>query len=94
MPCFGADMGGRYAFNSAFSATLQLNAQLRLRDKGSNAEPEDSGGRFVHLSPGLIYAFTPDTQVYAFAQFPVYAHVNGVQLTASRNFAVGLSQRF
>lgn len=90
----GVDLGWRYVFNQAFSATLQLNAQLRGRDKGSNAEPEDSGNRFVHVSPGIVYAFSPNTQLYAFAQVPVYAHVNGVQLTASRNVAVGLSQRF
>lgn len=90
----GVDLGWRYAFNNAFSATLQLNAQIRARDKGSNAEPEDSGSRFVHLSPGIVYALGGDTQLYAFAQLPAYAHVNGVQLTASRNFAVGLSQRF
>ena len=90
----GVDLGWRYAFNNAFSATLQLNAQIRARDKGSNAEPEDSGSRSVRVSPGLVYAFSPDTQVYAFAQLPVYTHVNGVQLTASRNFAAGLSQRF
>lgn len=88
------DLGWRYAFNNTFSTTLQLNAQIRGRDKGSNAEPEDSGSRFVRLSPGVTYAFSRDTQLYAFAQLPVYAHVNGVQLTASRNFAVGLSQRF
>lgn len=90
----GVDLGWRYAFNNAFSATLQLNAQVRGRDKGSNAEPEDSGSRFVHASPGIVYALSRDTQLYAFAQVPVYAHVNGVQLTASRNVAVGLSQRF
>lgn len=88
------DLGWRYAFNNTLSTTLQLNAQVRRRDKGSNAEPEDSGSRFVHLSPGVTYALSRATQLYAFVQLPVYAHVNGVQLTASRNFAVGLSQRF
>lgn len=90
----GIDLGWRYALNHALSTSLQLNVQVRGRDKGSNAEPEDSGGRFVNASPGIVYALSPDTQVYAFVQLPIYAHVNGVQLTASRNFAVGLSRRF
>lgn len=90
----GVDLGYRFAFNDRFSTTLQLNAQLRGRDKGSNAKPEDSGSRFLHLSPGIVYALSPDVQVYAFAQFPLYAHVNGVQLTASKNMAMGLSWRF
>lgn len=91
---FGVDLGYRFASNDQFSATLQLNAQIRGRDEGSNAEPEDSGSRFLHLSPGIVYAVSHDVQIYAFAQFPVYAHVNGVQLTASRNMAMGLSWRF
>lgn len=91
---WSADIGYRFSFNERVSATLQLNAQLRERDEGSNAEPEDTGSRFLHLSPGLVYAFSPGVQVYAFAQFPLYAHVNGVQLTASRNMAMGLSWRF
>lgn len=90
----GVDLGYRFAFNDRFSTTLQLNAQLRGRDEGSNAEPEDSGSRFLYLSPGIVYALSPGVQIYAFAQLPLYAHVNGVQLTASRNMAMGLSWRF
>lgn len=90
----GVDLGYRFAVNDQFSATLQFNAQLRGRDEGGNAEPEDSGSRFLHLSPGIVYALSPGVQIYAFAQFPLYAHVNGVQLTASRNMAMGLSWHF
>lgn len=90
----GLDLGYRYTFDNGFSATLQANAQFRGRDKGSNAEPSDSGGRFLNLSPGVVYALTPDTQLYTFIQLPVYTHVNGLQLTASRTIAVGLSSRF
>lgn len=90
----GIDLGWRYAFSDTFSATLQLNAQVRGRDKGANAEPQDSGSRLVNLSPGVTYALSRETQLYAFLQLPVYAYVNGVQLIASRNFAVGWSQRF
>lgn len=90
----GVDLGWRYAFNANFSATMQANWQIRARDEGRNAEPADSGGRFLKLSPGLIYALTRDTQIYGFVQLPAYTHVNGVQLTNGKNFALGLSRRF
>ena len=91
---WGVDLGWRYAFSHDWSATVQANWQIRARDQGRNADPADSGGRFLKLSPGLIYALRRDTQFYAFVQLPVYAHVNGVQLTDGKNFALGVSQRF
>lgn len=90
----GVDLGWRYLFNADFSATVQANWQIRARDEGRNAEPIDSGRSVINLSPGLVYAVTPDTQLYAFVQLPVHAHVNGVQLTAGKNIALGLSRRF
>jgi len=63
-------------------------------DSGAQAEPEESGGRFVSISPGLSYAVSQTLQVYAFVQLPVYQYVNGVQLTASKAFVAGVSGRF
>ncbi|MEK6662260.1 MAG: transporter [Pseudomonadota bacterium] len=90
----GIDLGWRYAFNHDFSATVQANWQIRARDEGRNAEPADSGSRFLKLSPGLVYALDRDTQLYGFVQLPVYSHVNGVQLTSGKNIALGISRRF
>ena len=33
----------------------QLNALWRARDSGVNAEPEESGGRSLFVSPGVSY---------------------------------------
>jgi len=65
-----------------------------LCDSGAQAEPEDSGGKFLHLSPGASYSFTPSFQAYAFIQLPLYQYVNGVQLTAQRAYAIGVTARF
>ena len=42
----------------------------------------------------MSWNLTRDTQVYAFAQFPLYQAVNGVQLTARYSFLAGVSSRF
>jgi hypothetical protein len=73
---------------------LQLNYQAKGRDSGVNAEPEDSGQRAVYLSPGISWNLGRRTQLYAFAQVPLYQAVNGVQLTADYSFLVGVSSRF
>ena len=89
-----ADAGVRYAASEKVGLMLQLNALLRGRDRGDQAEPEDSGGRSIFLSPGVSYQITPSFQVYGFIQLPVYQYVNGVQLAARRAVAVGVSSRF
>ena len=73
---------------------LQVNFLHRARDSGEQAEPEDSGGKFVFLSPGVSYALGKNLQVYSFLQLPVYQYVNGVQLTADWAFVGGVSVRF
>jgi hypothetical protein len=91
---FGVDAGFRYGVTDKLGVLVQVNALVKQRDSGSQAEPDDSGGRYVSISPGLSYAVTETLQIYGFFQKPVYQHVNGVQLTADKAFVVGLSTRF
>jgi len=91
---FTTDVGVRYSATQNLSAMLQLNFLYKGRDAGAQAEPDDSGGKFLHISPGLSYSFTQTFQAYAFIQLPLYQYVNGVQLTAQRAYAVGVTARF
>jgi hypothetical protein len=91
---FGFDVGYRHGITDQFGALIQLNVSIRQRDRGAQAEPEDSGGRTIALSPGLSFAVTPAMQLYAFVQLPVYDYVNGVQLTAKRAYVAGVSGRY
>lgn len=88
------DAGLRYAAGPRWSLMMQLNGQARGREHGPEGEPDDSGGRYVFVSPGASLQLTTNTQVYAFLQQPLYQHVNGVQLTADQAWAAGLSVRF
>ena len=88
------DIGGRWEATPQLGLLLQLNAVWKGRDSGSEAEPEDSGGRSVFISPGIAYAITNKVSVYGFVQLPIYQYVNGVQLVAKRAFAVGVSAQF
>ena len=88
------DLGYRYDVNDRLGLNLQMNYVYKNRDKGSEAEPEDSGGQTLAIAPGVTYAFTPEVQVYAFVSVPVYRYVNGVQLTANWSAAGGVSVQF
>ena len=85
------DVGLRYAVTLKTSALLQLNLHWKDRDQGSNAEPAESGGSYLNLSPGLSYLITPNLQLYGFVQLPLYRYVNGTQLTADWSAVAGLS---
>jgi hypothetical protein len=88
------DTGLSYSATPDLNLMLQLNLQHKAKDSGSNAEPQDSGGHSVNLSPGFSYRIKSGTQVYAFVQKPIYQYVNGAQLTADWSVAVGLSTQF
>lgn len=88
------DVGYAHPFTERLSGLAQLNALVKRRDRGSNAEPDDSGGRFLFLSPGLSYKLGEMFRVYGYYQHPLHQHVNGVQLTAKRAIVLGVSTRF
>jgi hypothetical protein len=88
------DLGMRYEATPRFALLLQLNALWKGRDSGEEAEPEDSGGQFFFISPGLSWLVTPKVQLFALAQLPIYQYVNGVQLTASWGATAGIGVRF
>ena len=88
------DTGLRYESSERLALLLQANLLFRGRDSGEQAEPEDSGGRSLWLSPGVSLAVTKNIQAYGFVQLPLYQYVNGVQLVAERSFVFGLSTRF
>lgn len=89
-----ADLGYRYELNSKIGVLAQINTLFVERDRGAEAEPADTGGKFVFFSPGATFAVTPNAQIYGFVQLPMYQYVNGVQLTADWSLAAGVSIRF
>lgn len=86
--------GLNYPVSDRVALLFQLNGLVKGRDRGANAEPEVSGGRYLYASPGASVALTRDTQLYGFVQLPLVRDVNGVQLVAKQALVGGLSMRF
>lgn len=89
----GLDAGMRYPLG-AVHALAQVNLLWRAHDTGVNAEPDDSGGKFVYFSPGVAVPLGRDAQVYGLVQLPLYQNVRGTQLTADWAATLGLTMRF
>lgn len=88
------NVGVTWPWIERMSLVIQLNAQWKDRDSGSEAEAEDTGGTFVYLSPGISLNLGDNTRLYGFVQLPLYQCVNGVQLVADEAFVAGISRRF
>jgi hypothetical protein len=88
------DLGVRYELTQNLALLLQLNWLWRDRDSGEEAEPEDSGGHFVFISPGVSVMVSRNVQLFALVQLPIYQYVNGVQLTADWGATGGVGFRF
>lgn len=89
----GLDAGIRYPLGPV-QALAQINLLWRGHDRGANAEPADSGGRFVFFSPGLALPIGRNMQAFGLIQLPLYQNVRGVQLTADWAATAGLTMRF
>jgi len=85
------DLGYARPVAARLSAMVQLNAVVKDRDRGAEAEPADSGSRALFLSPGLSYDLTQAMRAYVFYQHPLKLSVNGVQLTARRAITIGVA---
>lgn len=86
--------GYRWPLTLHLTAIVQLNATVRGRDTGANAENTVTGSNVMSLSPGLSWGVSPLTDLYAFVQLPVYRHTNGAQLTFDWAVVAGVTRRF
>ncbi|WP_162058972.1 hypothetical protein [Undibacterium sp. KW1] len=91
---FGLDLGIRTEWSRNFSPMLQLNFQSRERDSGFNAEPENSGGDSLSISPGLSYKLAGQAHIYGFVQIPLHQRVNGEQLSPKWAATIGIQSTF
>jgi hypothetical protein len=91
---YHVDGGWNYPFAPKLDAILQAGAAYHTRDRGSDAEPEDSGLTSLSISPGLSIPITSGTRLYTVVQLPVYQHVNGVQLTYDAAWVAGVAVSF
>ena len=85
------NFGARYMAWGDWRPQLQLNVRFEGRE---SADPDNSGGTQVFLSPGVSYTVNPALDVYAFAAVPVYVHANGFQLVQKSSISVGVHYSF
>ncbi|MGH8124122.1 MAG: hypothetical protein ACREPT_15300 [Rudaea sp.] len=86
--------GLRYTASSTLVPQLQINVRAEQRERGANADVENSGATLAYLSPGLTWNLTRRFSAYGFVQLPLYQRVNGLQIEARSLGSVGLHYIF
>lgn len=86
--------GLRYMSLGALAPQLQLNYLDKTRDGGVSGDPAATGGRLLHVTPGVGYTLSPRLSLFANVQLPLYQHVNGLQLATTANYSLGLHYRW
>src|SRR5512139_1467194 len=87
----GVQAGWLIPVHGRLDRILQGNCLYVSHDRGSEAEPNDSGRTEVALVPGLAYAWSRNLSVYGQLELPLYQNVNGIQLTHDYALSAGLS---
>ena len=84
------------AYRFIEKASLLLQVNLRFQDHadiGNTDEPrENTGGKWIFVSPGLKFYLTDAFSIYSYFQLPLYQNVNGIQQAAPYNLLVGIQQ--
>ena len=96
VPSTSLNLGGGLRWNGldTIKPELQLNLRWEGRERGEEADHDNSGGLRAYASPGLTVRLAARTQAYAFVQIPVYRRVNGLQLDPGWMLSFGCHQTF
>jgi hypothetical protein len=88
------NVGVRYTASEKFTPQLQVNARFEKRERGANADVDNSGASLVYLSPGVTWNISRRFSAYAFVQVPLYQRVNGLQIEATQIGSIGMHYIF
>jgi hypothetical protein len=89
----GLNGGVRYLNSSSLTPQLQINLRWDGRERGINADFDNSGGTMAYLSPGVTADLSHGASTFVFLQLPVYQRVNGLQLEPRWLLSLGISTR-
>ena len=82
-------LAGRHIFDPSLLLRFRYAGPDLL---GGNKLP-NTGGEWLYLVPGLVYHPTPDLHLRLAGEIPIYANLEGIQLTTSFRLTAGIYYR-
>lgn len=78
-------------FNQVFNSSLTLKYRHVLNDEINSKEISNTGGQWFFLRPSLTLELKENVRFSSSLELPIYSKVEGVQLTPTYRFNVGVS---
>ena len=78
-------------FNQIVNSSLTLKYRHVLNDEINSQEISNTGGQWVFFSPSLSLSLIENVNLSTSLELPVYSKVEGIQLTPTYRFNVGVS---
>ncbi len=88
------DAGIRYTHFKRLIPQFQINTHIASRDRGAEADTDNSGGVVINLSPGVTFEVSDKIASFIFVQIPVYQNLNGYQLAPKWSLTAGIRVSF
>ena len=82
-----------FLFNQVLNSSLTLKYRQVLKDKINDKGISNTGGEWVFISPSLSLDLIENVRLSSSLELPVYSNVEGIQLTPTYRFNVGLSMQ-
>jgi len=78
-------------FNQMVNSSLTLKYRHVLKDEINSQEISNTGGQWVFFSPSLSLSIIENVNFSTSLELPIYSKVEGIQLTPTYRFNVGIS---
>jgi len=88
------NVGTSYLLSQYFSPLLIFNTFYTSVDDGPNTNSANTGVFYIYLSPGIAYNPAPEISFQLMYEFPLYRHVNRIQVTPKYNINFLVSYNF
>ncbi|MGE4169777.1 MAG: transporter [Candidatus Margulisiibacteriota bacterium] len=80
-----------YPLVKSFSALFQVQTLFVDRASAKTEKTENTGGRYVFITPGVRWNITPALQTFAALSWTAFRDVNVIQITPDLQFKTGMS---
>lgn len=83
-----------FLFNQILTTSLSFKFRNAIQDQINNSKIENTGGDWVFIIPSIGFNITPQLSFTTNVELPLYANVQGTQLTPTYRINTGLLYQF
>ena len=91
---FSYNLGYVVALTQRFNLQCELNGTVCGKAKLEGVTQDNTGGRMLYITPGVLVRFYKNMHIGVCASVPIYRDLNGTQLSADYSLLTKLALPF